>query len=375
MNLGTILAPVTLASLLALGCHAEAPVLDAEDLETATESSDAPSPEENAARPGEMNDLVETVYELQATFGADNKTDLMSKADVCELIEPVARYGDALIKSGFLIGLEGTLVAGFVDLYGGYDIVWDLYHQQLAVSSYHGSVTTMDEFSVSGTAYVGFVAGLRGGVGDWFGFHESLSLEIGLPYLDDYLSLELTGFRAAVDQNGDGVADVTELLPPPDGVFGYSIGLTLGIDALPDPLPVEVSANAGTWQPHKTRIRAYYERFREATLFGVELPIAVSLVDAADGSACDPDWPSTDEERNCVIQFGKPGTSHTRRSLHLVRSLCKVTHSCGLPLTWPLAGAAVAIAKLRDLGLTPSDLCPDVVTAPYEVSDAKEEPR
>ncbi len=351
------------------GCQPETFVLSAEDMPP-TDTEPPPLHQQ----PEEMDDLVQTLFELQATFGSDTKADLMSKADVCELIAPVARYGDALIRSGFVIGLEGTLVAGFIDTYGGYDIVWDLYHQQLAVSRYHGSVTTIDEFAINGTAYVGFVAGLRGGVGDWFGFHESLSVEIGLPFLDDYLSLELTGFRVAVDQDGDGIGDVTELMTPPDGVFGYTVGLTVGIDALPDPLPVEVSANEGTWEPHTDRIRTYYDRFREATFLGVELPIAARLIDAADGSPCDPDWPEVEPERRCVIQFGKEGSSHTRRALHLVRSMCKVTHSCSLPITWPLAGAAVAIAKLRDLGLAPSELCPGLIDEQYAQVDADDAP-
>lgn len=91
------------------------------------------------------------------------------------------------------------------------------------------------------------------------------------------------------------------------------------------------------------------------------MPIAARLVDTADGSECPEDWPWAEDERDCAIELGDPESSHTRRAIHLARSLCTATHGCAMPLTWPLAAAALAVGKLRDKGLAPSDLCPGIV--------------
>ena len=219
--------------------------------------------------------------------------------------------------------------------------------------------------ALTGTAYVGYAAGFRHGVVDWYGFHEQVSGELGLPFFDDFLSIEVTAFRAAVDQDGDGEAGVTELLSPPDGLFGYTVGVTAGVDAFPDPLPVEFTLSDGYWEPHKEAIRRYYERFQEARFLGFKLPIKVRLVDAWDGTTCDEMWPLVDDEQDCVIEFGDPEKSRTRRALHLARSICSRTGGCALPISWPVAGAAVAIARLRDKGLAPSEFCPGIVSLQY----------
>ncbi len=328
--------------------------------------AEAPEPDP-VAEPtrNDMTDFEASVLDLQATFGSDDKEDLISRADVCAMIAPVARYVDALIRGGFVMGIEGTLVVGPIDTFGGYDLVWDLYNQQFTVARYGGSITSMDEVALSATAYVGFAAGFRAGVADWYGFHEALSVEIGLPFVDDFFSIDVTGFRSAVDLDGDGVAHASELLSPPDGVFGYTVGITAGIDAVPDPLPVELTLQEGYWEPHKTVIRSWYDRFATATILGFELPIAARLVDTADGSDCPADWPDVEGDRDCAIELGKPDTSHARRALHMARSMCHVTKGCALPLTWPMAGAALAVGKLRDLGLAPSELCPGIVDPAY----------
>jgi hypothetical protein len=354
--------PAILAlAFLVSACGSEAPVIQPEELEKTGPGPEAQPP----ASDDEMADFTAGVFELQASFGEEDKADLISMADVCTLVEPVARFGDAMVRGGFVMGVEGTAVIGFIDLFTGYDVVWDMYHQQLAVSRYSGSLTTMDEVALSATAYVGFAAGFRKGVGDWFGAHEAVSLEIGLPYMDDLFSLEITGFRVAIDQDGDNQADASEFMTPPDGLFGYTVGITAGLDAVPDPLPVEITVSDGYWEPHKDIIRAYYDRFRDARFFGFDVPIAVRMVDAWDGSECDAEWPLVESERDCVLQFGKPGQSHTKNAIHLARSICSVTKSCSMPITWPLAGAAIAIAKLRDMELTPSDLCPGIVDPLY----------
>ena len=341
------MTPATLSKLyicliiitfLPTGCAQQAEVIDP----NAGVTDDPTSPEQVAVDNGDMDDFVSEVATLQGTFGDENKTDFMSMATVCEIVRPIARFGDDLTRSGFLMGIEGTRVLGFFNSFGGYDLVWDLYHQQFSVSRYGGSLTTTDELALTATAYVGYAAGFEHGVADWNGTHEQVSLEFGLPWLDDFLSIEVTGFKTDT------------------GVFGYTAGITAGLDAFPEPLPIEVTISEGIWEPHKLLIAEYYRRFLDAKFLGFKLPLKAHLIDPLDGSVCDPDWPMIDEDRDCVIQFGDPDQSRTRRSIHLARSLCIATHGCALPMTWPVASSAIAIGKLRDLGLTPSELCPNI---------------
>lgn len=352
-------------SLFCLACAPTDPPVVVADPDWTPEAETGVSPPAQTNQSTDMADFEGSVMDLQSTFGGDGKQDLISRASVCELIEPVARYGDALIRGGFVLGLEGALVLGPIDTFGGYDLVWDLYSQQVTVSRYGGSITTLDEASISATAYVGFAAGFHGGVADWYGYHESVTVAVGLPFLDDFFSIDITGFRSAVDLNGDGTADASEVLAPPDGVFGYTVGLTAGIDAVPDPLPVELTLQEGYWEPHKPVIRSLYDRFHQAKVLGFNLPIAARLVDTADGSDCDEDWPLVDGERDCVIELGDPEKSRAKRALHVARSICTATKSCALPLTWSLAASALAVGKLRDMGLVPSELCPGIVHPAY----------
>lgn len=331
-------------ALALLACEAT-PVISPDLADPTLERAEEPEPRVIPDEPPEA--FVDNVWELQATFGDEGKMDLVSRASICDLIEPVARYGDALIRGGFVMGIEGTAVVGVFDHFGGYDLVWDLYSQQFTVSKHGGSLITTDELAITATAYVGYVGGFYSGVGEWYGFHEQASVEIGLPFLDDFFSVELTGF---IEQ---------------DGVFGYTAGITVGVDAFPDPLPVEVTLSEGVWEQHSLVIRSYYDKFRDASFMGVPIPIKARLVDAEDGSRCHEQWPVEDGERSCVIELGDPEKSRTRRAIHVARSICTATKGCALPLTWPLAASALAVGSLRDLGLAPSELCPGIVDPSY----------
>jgi len=61
-------------------------------------------------------------------------------------------------------------------------------------------------------------------------------------------------------------------------------------------------------------------------------PIKIALVDPTTGRACPYGWPEFYEDRQCVIEFGDPSWSHTRRAFEMVRAICRITGSC--PWNW-----------------------------------------
>ncbi len=148
-----------------------------------------------------------------------------------------------------------------------------------------------------------------------------------------------------------------EIEAPPDGVYGFSMGVSLGFDLLPDPLPVSGSITEGYWQPYKAAIRHVYDDLASTRMFGVR-KLQVELVDAETGAACDPSWPSVDGARDCVISFGDPSDSYLARSVNTSYSICHIAGRCVVPLTWPMSATAMAIGALRSSGLSFHDMCP-----------------
>ncbi len=162
-----------------------------------------------------------------------------------------------------------------------------------------------------------------------------------------------------MDRSGRGISI------PPDGVYGFSMGVELGVD-LPTGLPIEGTVTQGLWQPYKRAIRYYYDRFRRTRFLGVGRHLDAHLVDQETGEACNADWPETDGQRDCVVRFGESTWSHTYRGLLVAYSICTASGGCGIPLSWPLSSGALAVGALRDAGDRVQRLCPDgmAVTAP-----------
>ncbi|MFN0252354.1 MAG: hypothetical protein ACKV2T_36095 [Kofleriaceae bacterium] len=292
---------------------------------------------------------------LQEQFGDEGKADLFG-VDACALLEPLLPFGDDAIRSGLILGVQGNGVLGIGVGYGGFDLAWDLYHQQLVVSYYGGAGLGTPGVGASVTAYAGAAFGFENGARDWRGHSVVTDAQIGLPFLDDYISLNPVFFTSPHDSDNDGRVAVTEAIAPPDGIYGFSLGVTLAYDLLPDPLPIEGSITVGQWAPFKHAIRAFYERLRRVTIPTVGA-LKVRLVDSRTGAACPANWPTQSGSRDCVMEFGDRNQGWVTRSIHTAYSICTIAGNCAVPLSWPMAATAVAIGVLRSQDVSISGLC------------------
>ncbi len=331
---------IWLVVFLAAGCAASPP---------------GPEPMEPEAARAQFE---EAIGELQADYGGEGKADLFG-VDACDLIEPLVAYGDAGLRAGLFMGVEGEGVLGAGRGFGGFDIVWDLYHQEMTVSRYFGAGVGTPGLGASIQAYVGYAQGFQHGVSDWDGYFVTFEGSVGLPFLREFLSAGAAVFVTGVDEDGDGLISPGEVLVPPDGVYGFQVGVELGVE-VPTGLPVAGGVTEGLWEAHKPAIRYYYDKFRETRFARVGSRLSVALVDHETGEPCDEQWPEVDGERECIIRFGEPEWSHTRRALHLAYSICTATGGCEIPLSWPLSASAVAIGALRDANGGLASFCPGV---------------
>lgn len=309
--------------------------------------------------PSETKDQFSDDFnQLNGEFG-NGKADLFGlNIDPCKMLAPLASWGHDAMRSGLVMGVEGEGVLGTAVGVGGFDLVWDLYHQQLSVSRYAGAGIGVPGAGASVSAYAGAAFGFENGVDDWDGYFVTGEAEVGLPFLKDYVSLTPEGYVTGVDSNGDGVISPSEVLAPPDGVYGFSIGVSLGFDLLPDPLPVSGSVTEGYWQPYKQAVRHFYDDLSSTRMFGIK-KMNVRLVEPETGEECAADWPNVDGEMDCVIEFGDPEDSYLTRSINTAYSICHIAGRCAVPLTWPMSATAMAIAALRTSGLSFDEMCPD----------------
>lgn len=300
-----------------------------------------------------------TVMDLQGEFGGYGKADF-SGVDSCYFLEPLFRDGNNFTHAGFFVGVEGEGVLGVASVFGGFDLVWDLYHHQMSVSRYTGAGVGMPKVGASVTAYAGFATGFSHGVSDWDGYFVTTEAEIGLPFFKDFVALEPAVFVSGVDNNGDEFISPDEILLPPDGVYGFQMGVSLGFDLLPDPSPVSGSITEGYWQPYKPAIRYYYDLLSNTRFGWVGPHLNVHLVDHGTGETCDENWPEVDGERDCIIQFGEEDWNHVRTGAHVAYSICSSLGGCELPLSWSMSLTAVAVGAYRDVGGRVRSLCPDL---------------
>lgn len=302
------------------------------------------------------DDFADEFGQMQDEFGA-GKADLLGfDIDPCSLLRPLASFGHDALRSGLALGIEGDGVLGAAYGQSGMDLVWDLYHQQMTVSRYAGAGVGVPGAGASVEAYVGAGFGFENGVEDWDGYFVNGEVEIGLPFLKDYLSLNPEGYVSGVDDNGDGIIGPSEILVPPEGVYGFNIAVSLGFDLLPTPLPVEGNVTEGYWQPYKEAIRHFYDEFSSTRMFGIK-KMQVRLIEPETGELCPAGWPEEEGELSCVIEFGDPDDSYVRRSLNTAYSICYITGRCAVPLTWPMSANAMAIGALRSSGLSFDDMC------------------
>ncbi len=303
--------------------------------------------EEGSARSeANLQDFQEAMNSLQGEYGV-GKADFFG-VDPCKLLEPILEFGDQATRAAFFVGLEGGGALGLGRVLEGYDMVWDLYHQQMTVSRYVGAGIGGPGLGASLTAYTGLALGFQSGVADWNGYFVTTATELSLPFLKDFLSFNPAFFISGVDENEDHFIAPNEMLVPPEGVYGFSLGISAGFDMLPSGLPISGSITEGLWEPHKEAIRYYYDLFMDTRFLVFGHPLWVNLVDPETGEYCHEDWPLIDGERGCVIQFGESDWSHLHSGTHMAYSICTALGGCEIPLSWPMSGTAIALGAYRD---------------------------
>jgi len=320
-------------------------------------------PEPEPALDPEFDDAYDV---LADGYGGGGKADLFEDLglDRCSLLAPLASHFDELIKAGFFVGVSANRSVGPITYNNGYDIVFDLYHHQMTVSAYQTEgLRTGLTIGGGASAYFGAAFNFQRGAAEWNGYFVTTeatvnAAEIVLPVLaalpiDIEASVTPSVFVSGEDPDGDGIP--TPIYP--DGVYGFGIALGVGgslsSDVLPVPALPDVSATQGLWAFDAERLREMYDRLEGSRLFGISRPLEAKLLDAETGEDClerDPDWPSSDDPPQCVLQFGDPNDSHLRQGLSTALAICELTGDCSVPLAWPFAGLSLAIGSLRDAG-------------------------
>jgi hypothetical protein len=301
----------------------------------------------------------ESLSALQDSFGDEGKADSLGHVTACRLLEPLAAYSERGLRSGYLVGVEGAGVLGPAKGFAGVTVAFDLYHHQMTVLKYLGAGLTVPGLGAELNAYHGSVTGFEDGVGEMDGYFATAELELGLPFIKDFMHRRYTAFVSAEDDDANGIIGPTELVLPPHGIYGYTKGVSIGFDLLPNGLPVGGSLLEQKSTPFNHAIRFYYDAYRGMEIRS-EGGLRVRLVDADSGADCHPDWPDAEGERECVVEFGEPDWQHTRRGLHTAFALCAGTGGCVLPLAWKRAVRAIAVGALRDAGGDIREFCPDV---------------
>ena len=299
---------------------------------------------------GLQDEFHAAAQRLNHAYGGEGKADIATFGDPCILFEPILEWGDQALKSGFFMGAGGEGVLGPAVSTGGYDVVWDLYHGQMTVSQYGGrGLNLAGGVGASVSMYVGWVGGFSEGVSDWDGHHIAVSGEISAPLLKDYAHLKPEAFTSVQDLNQNGRVDPQEIQLTPQGVYGFSIGVSFGVELIPDPLPISAKLVEGKWGPHHHGIKHTYELLKRKRLIPIiGEPLAVTLIDEDTGEVCPEDWPALDEHHECIIQLGQSDWSHTRNALHVAASVCALNQGCLSPISWPQSGLALAIGLWRD---------------------------
>lgn len=303
------------------------------------------------------DEAFEDAVSLLGEAHGDGKADLLDilGVDVCEILEPVLEFGEPSARLGYVIGAEGTGTLPGVVGVSGYDIVWDLYHHQLAAHQYRGGGLTSNIGPATGVgAYAGMAFNFQNGVGDWEGYFVTGSANIGLPYLREYGSLDPIMFVSGKDHDGDGHIDALNEIDP-YGVNGFAVGVSTGATLIPDPLPVSGNLTSARWSRHDSMTRALYDELADVDIRWAPDPV-VRLVDPDTGAECletNPDWPdplpgADGEIQDCVIEFGDPEDSHLRRAVDDSMAMCHFSGGCAIPLAWPAATVALAVGLLRD---------------------------
>jgi hypothetical protein len=286
----------------------------------------------------------------------DDSADLIGGLpEPCELLGPALEIGDEFLKMGFVVGVEGRFAFGPHTDLGGYDAIFDLYHRQARVVWRRGAVAGIPLLNAgaSAEAYAGMAFGFERGVTDWNGRFKKVAGSISIPYMPQFIKLAPEAYVTGEDADGDGAIGFTELVPPPEGMFGFNIAVSASFGIQWGASP---SVAAGSFGQHGEGTREIYDRMRSVKIAGLRSPV-LRLVDGADGSACPEDWPATEPDRNCVIQFGAVDADPVMSALDMAHGICALTGNCAFPLSLQMGTQGVALGMLQKSGAKPSDIC------------------
>ncbi len=178
------------------------------------------------AEPADGDDGFEDAVAELDEFN-DGKYDLFGPGgvDACALLEPIFEYGERLMRAGYVVGVSGPDVLGEGTGRGGYELVFDVFHQQFTVTGHLGQsvlappwATEADQDEASW--YDGVAFGLEAGVHDWHGAYAAPLSSFGLPFIEKAEAKIPPLFVRAIDNNGDAIAEGVVL--PPEGVYGFT---------------------------------------------------------------------------------------------------------------------------------------------------------
>ncbi|MCB9666751.1 MAG: hypothetical protein H6715_01365 [Myxococcales bacterium] len=240
--------------------------------------------------------------------GAVSQELLDRACDALDVVYPHGidkRFAGDVLHPAFFIGANAG-VSGSLGYYhqtgfAGMDVVFDLSRQEMMVADYAGSGSGTGDllgFGVSASAYAGMGFGLDHGVQDWLGWFVGRSTSFNpIPVLSQFVDFEYGSFGYAADLNDDGIiarsGSAEEVIEPPSGVYGRSIGAKIGIDILSllsGAVNTVLTAGLASPPVQVTNTSAYWRSFNFGTaiLYATLLRAGfeVSFVDE-DGSACD----------------------------------------------------------------------------------------
>lgn len=332
-------------------------------------------------------------------IGGDDSADVFGNLDEdpCEYLSELVDDQGVLIPYGYFVGISGELRLAFARGLAGVDVVFDLYHYQMGTLYYFGAGLGTLSGSLSIAGYAGVARGFTTTVADWGGWFVTTQISTGLPFLNDSLGLGVATFVSGVDRDNNYFIDPTEVLLPPEGVYGYIYSVSLGFDLMtfiPDPedlVNVDVEVTEGLWHSFSSLNRVFYDYFKDSNLYLFGEELSVHLVDAHTGEECPADWPQhhvtqacvsaiddspCDPEHSdvcvdpqtgvqchhsqeCVIEFGERSWDHQHRTQHMFYALCWLTGQCAIPSGYHMAQASLAAAVLRDSGTTYQEMCPN----------------
>lgn len=160
-------------------------------------------------------------------FNDAGKYDLfgISGVDACVLLDPIFEYGERLMRAGYIVGVSGPDVLGENTGRGGYELVFDIYHQQLTITGHVGHSIlappwASDADTDEAAYYDGIAFGLERGAHDWHGLYAEPVSAFGVPFTDKIEAKIPPLFVRAVDNGGDTIPDGAVL--PPNGVYGFT---------------------------------------------------------------------------------------------------------------------------------------------------------